>query len=240
MSEMVRRFLRQKLTSVGIWIALGLLCLLAAIPLNSNQGLGPAATLAILILAAGSVSRDIGSGALQMILSRPLTRLEYLFGRYIGILLAYSIFLVATAAIAFALGRLAIRLATVYSGPVFSLSAAAHSVLEAFSAGALLAAIVLFFSTFLRGWGDVLALIIADGADRLDPAAGFRSQQTGDRQGRPDRHPESLSRAPLGSRCSRAARSCRRRAADTCSRSAPISTIAAIVFARREFSYGQD
>src|SRR5262249_29461377 len=114
-----------------------------------------------LILAAGSVSRDIGSGALQMILSRPLTRLEYLFGRYVGILLSYAIFLVATVAVAFALGRLAIRLATVYSGPEFSFSFAARAVLEAFSAGALLAAILLFFSTYLRGWGDVLALVLA-------------------------------------------------------------------------------
>jgi ABC-type transport system involved in multi-copper enzyme maturation permease subunit len=239
MSEMVRRFLRQKLTSVGIWIALGLLCLLAAIPLNSNQGLGPAATLAILILAAGSVSRDIGSGALQMILSRPLTRLEYLFGRYIGILLAYSIFLVSTAAIAFALGRLAIRLATVYSGPVFSLSSAAHSVLEAFSAGALLAAIVLFFSTFLRGWGDVLALIIATVLLASTQPLGFALNKPGIAKAGQvaiqNLYPSLPWDLLLQGRQILSEASGRYVLA-LCA----YFVIAALVFTRREFSYGQD
>src|SRR5262249_5720529 len=133
--------------------------LFAALPLNANQGFGPAATLGVLLLASGSVSRDVSTGAIQMILSRPLRRSEYLFGRYIGTLLAYIGFLAASVAIAFALGR--IILATPLPDvPAFSWSAAGRGVVEAFFPGALLAAIVLFFSTFLRGWGDVLALVL--------------------------------------------------------------------------------
>jgi ABC-type transport system involved in multi-copper enzyme maturation permease subunit len=159
MTEMVRRYLRQKVGSVGTLIALGLLALFAALPLNANQGFGPAATLAVLLLASGSISRDVSSGAIQMILSRPLKRSEYLFGRYTGTLVAYLGFLAASVVVAFLLGR--IILATpLPNAPAFSWSAAGRGAVEAFFAGALLAAIVLLFSTFLRGWGDVLALIL--------------------------------------------------------------------------------
>src|SRR5262249_58635757 len=127
MSEMVRRSLRQKVGSPGTLIALGLLALFAALPLNANQGFGPAATLGVLLLASGSVSRDVSTGAIQMILSRPLRRSEYLFGRYIGTLLAYIGFLAASVAIAFALGR--IILATPLPDvPAFSWSAAGRGV----------------------------------------------------------------------------------------------------------------
>ena len=166
-------------------------------------------------------------------------RLEYLFGRYIGILLAYSIFLVSTVAIAFALGRLAIRLATVYSGPVFSLPAAAHSVLEAFSAGALLAAIVLFFSTFLRGWGDVLALIIATVLLASTQPLGFALNKPGiAKAGQiaiqnlyPSLPWESLlqGRQILSEASGRYVLAL-----------CVYFVIAAVVFTRREFSYGQD
>jgi len=161
MSEMVRRFLRQKFGSVGTLIALGLLALFAALPLNANQGFGPAATLAVLLIAAGSVSRDISSGAIQMILSRPLTRSEYLFGRYFGTLLTYVGFLISSVVIAFLLGRLFLSTSPLAEAPAFSWLAAGRGAVEAIFAGALLAAIVLFFSTFLRGWGDVLALVLA-------------------------------------------------------------------------------
>jgi len=159
---MVRRYVRQKLGSPGTLIVLGLLALFAALPLNANGGFGLPATLAVLVLAAGSVSRDVSSGAIQMILSRPLKRSEYLFGRYAGTLLVFLGFLVATVLVAFLLGRVVLRspLPEGPEGPVFSWSAAGRGLVEAFFAGALLAAIVLFFSTFLRGWGDFLSPIL--------------------------------------------------------------------------------
>jgi ABC-type transport system involved in multi-copper enzyme maturation permease subunit len=158
---MVRRFLRQKVGSPGTMIALGLLALFSALPLNANRGFGPSVALAVLLLAAGSVSRDVSSGAIQMILSRPLKRSEYLFGRYFGTLLAYASFLIAAVAVAFLLGRLFLSASPLAEGPPFSWPAAGREAVAEFFAGALLAAIVLFFSTFLRGWGDVLALVLA-------------------------------------------------------------------------------
>jgi ABC-type transport system involved in multi-copper enzyme maturation permease subunit len=161
MIEMVRRFLRQKIGSLGTLIALGLLALFEAVPLNTNQGFGIPSRLAVLLLAAGCISRDVSSGAIQMILSRPLKRSEYLFGRYFGTLLAFAGFLITAVAVAFLLGRLVLRMGPLSEIPAFSWAAAGRGVIEALFAGALLAAIVLFFSTFLRGWGDVLALVLA-------------------------------------------------------------------------------
>jgi hypothetical protein len=161
MTEMARRLLRQKLGSIGILIALSLLGLLAVFQIASGggeQALESGGFLALLILAAGSVSRDISSGALQMILARPIRRVEYLFGRYCGILIAYTLYVVAAGALALALSPLFRRLLGV---PV-TLSAAglARGIGAALLSAALLAAVLLFFSTFLRGYGDVLAYFL--------------------------------------------------------------------------------
>jgi hypothetical protein len=100
--EMVRRFVRQKFGSGGLVAALVVLGLLEVLDLASHatQRGFVMASWAIFILAAGSVSRDVSSGALQMILSRPIRRTQYLFGRYVGILTSYAIFLVATSVLA--------------------------------------------------------------------------------------------------------------------------------------------
>ena len=96
MIEMARRFVRQKFGSPGLVVALAVLALVETFGIA--HGTGPrgftVANWAIFVLAAGSVSRDIGSGALQMILSRPIRRTQYLFGRYAGILVAFALFLV--------------------------------------------------------------------------------------------------------------------------------------------------
>ena len=55
--------------------------------------------VALIVLAAASVSRDASSGALQMILARPIRRTDYLFGRYLGIVLAFLVFTVASVGI---------------------------------------------------------------------------------------------------------------------------------------------
>jgi hypothetical protein len=239
MTEMVRRFLRQKFGSVGTWMTLGLLALLAALPLNSNQGIGPSATLAILVLAAGSVSRDIATGTIQMILSRPLTRAEYVFGRYLGALLAYLIFLAGTVLVAFTLGRLVMRLTSGGAGLVFPFAAAGYAVAEAFFGGALLAALVLFFSTFLRGWGDVLALVLATILLGSTQALGQALNQPGlvkaGRIAAENLHPtpswDSLvhGREILSEATGRYVLAL-----------VVYLALAVIVFARREFSYGQD
>jgi ABC-type transport system involved in multi-copper enzyme maturation permease subunit len=239
MSEMARRFLRQRLGSAGTLVALGLLALLAALPLNSGQGIGISATLAILILASGCVSRDIASGAIQMILSRPLTRVEYLFGRYSGAILAYLIFLMGTVASAFVLGQLLSRLMSTQSGPDFSWPAAGYAVLDSLSAGALVAAIVLLFSTFLRGWGDVLAFVLAavllgsiQGLGQLLARPGLAKAG---KIAAENLFP-SLSWNPILHGRDILAEATGQYVLAICA----YLTLAAVVFARREFPYGQD
>ncbi|HYR46788.1 MAG TPA: hypothetical protein VER78_07260, partial [Thermoanaerobaculia bacterium] len=92
MKEMVRRFLRQKFGSVGMLIALAVLSIVTALQVAATGDASALESgfLALLLLAAGSVSRDASSGALQMILARPIRRVEYLYGRYLGILAAYA------------------------------------------------------------------------------------------------------------------------------------------------------
>ena len=160
MTEMLRRFLRQRFGSVGTVLALLLLALMASVPLNAGQGFGSTDTLAVLVLGAGSVSRDATSGALQMILSRPIRRTAYLAGRYAGILVSLAAFLLGAVAIAAAVHALLGRLSTEAGRPEFPAEAAALGAGHAFLAGALLAAALLFFSTFLRGFGDVLAVVL--------------------------------------------------------------------------------
>ena len=159
MIEMSRRFLRQKLGSPATIFVLCLLALMASLPLNAGAGFGSTDTLAVLMLAAGCVSRDASSGALQMILSRPLSRTGYLAGRYLGILAALVLFLAGAIAVALVLHAVMERI----SGGLphdFSLRAAGLAAGHALLAGALLAAAILCFSTFLRGWGDVLAVVL--------------------------------------------------------------------------------
>ena len=157
MTEMVRRFLRQKFGSGGVVVALVLLALLEVLHLASDgAGRGfQLANWAIFVLAAGAVSRDVSSGALQMILSRPIRRTEYLYGRYLGILAGYAVFLVVTAVLALAAVTAIPSGASRLTGPGLALAAAA-----AFLGGALQAAILLFFSTFLPGIADLLGLLM--------------------------------------------------------------------------------
>jgi len=153
MREMVIRFVRQKLGNPGIVLVLLALAGLTLLSMLSGQG-GPA-VLAVLLLAPGSVSRDISSGTVQMILARPIRRSEYLLGRYLGILAVYAAFLLVALLVTLAARPL---LAGTFGTPD-SLAAtdlfrvAAGEWLD----GTLLAATLVFFSTFLPGIGDLLA-----------------------------------------------------------------------------------
>ena len=163
MTEMVRRFLRQKFGSIGVVIALAVLSLLTAFQVAASgrgSALESGGFIALLILAAGSVSRDSSSGALQMILARPIRRAEYLFGRYCGILLAYAISLAATAGLALALSPVLGQLLGNETARELSLADLARGAAGSLLSAALLGAVLLFFSTFLRGFGDVLAYFL--------------------------------------------------------------------------------
>ena len=159
MIEMVRRFVRQRLGSPGLVAALVILALLETLNIAARESGNRTslATWAIFVLAAGSVSRDVSSGALQMILSRPIRRTEYLFGRYVGILASYAVFLVVTHLLAFALIHV---LSRTVPAREHTLTAFAVGAGTSFFEGAFQAAILLMFSTFLPGIADLLGLLL--------------------------------------------------------------------------------
>ncbi len=230
MIEMVRRFLRQKARSGGTLVLLGLLAGMSGLSIlvsGGPGGPGGGGYIALLVLAAASVSKDASSGALQMILARPIRRTDYLFGRYLGIVVAFAAFSVACVA----LGLLT-RTLWGPRGPLAPLELAG-SIGFATLWAAQMAAVLIFFSTFLPGYGDVVALLLlqifvslrtnvpwmvktsqALGRDLL-PSVAWEGVFRG--------HPDAVAaagRAVLAASL--------------------FLTAAAVVFSRREFAYGRD
>ncbi|MEO8188778.1 MAG: hypothetical protein ABI682_00435 [Acidobacteriota bacterium] len=158
MKEMIRRYMGQKLGSVGVCLSLLLLAILSAVMLQAGSP-GGLTVFAVFVLATGVVSRDSSSGALQMILSRPILRVEYLMGRYFGVVLALAGFLASTFVLAVLFDRVGQGLGWSASSG-FAVEKALVRCAEELPKGALYAAVILFFSTFLRGAGDVLAFVI--------------------------------------------------------------------------------
>jgi hypothetical protein len=156
--EMVRRYVRQKYGSDGFLAALTVLALIETFTFANGGGHGGFVIVqwAIFVLAAGSISRDISSGALQMILSRPIRRTQYLFGRYLGALASYGLFLAVTSALIFLVVHATSRSAAEDASPLRLVLLAADS----FLTGAFQAAILLMFSTFLPGIADLLGLLV--------------------------------------------------------------------------------
>jgi hypothetical protein len=155
-----RRLLDQKFGSVGVWISLVALILLGALLLISGQtSMGFVTVLAVFVVTAGIVSRDAASGALQMILSRPILRAQYLFGRYLAALTLLAGVLASVFATAVLVDRAA-ALAGWTGGSAFLWQEGLRVVVAEFPRAALDAAILLFFSTFLRGLGDALAFAL--------------------------------------------------------------------------------
>ena len=95
-----------------------------------------------------------------MILARPLRRVDYLFGRYCGILLAYAIYLAATVSLALAFRPLFGLFLGGENARDLSVADLARGAAGSLLSAALLSAVLLFFSTFLRGYGDVLAYFL--------------------------------------------------------------------------------
>ena len=241
MIEVVRRFLRQRFGSPAMATALGVLALLTAIQAAlSSEPEKALATgfLAIVLIAAGSVSRDAASGSLQMILARPIRRTSYLFGRYLGILAAYGVFLAGTCGLTVLLATVLPRAFGAASAGI-SPSALARGVAAALLNASLFAAILLFFSTFLRGYADVLAYILLSIALQVVPGLGRTLQKpwlaTAGDEVRRNVLPEVdwsqvlQGRHVLGEATGQFVLAV-----------VIFLTLAALVFSRREFSYGRD
>jgi len=157
LTEMIRRFLRQKSRSAGTLVVLVIFAVASAFTIAASGGKtsadGGAGYLVLFVLAAAAVSRDVSSGALQMILVRPIRRTDYLFGRYLGILVAFAAFLVACALFA-----VVVKAAVHDSGPPLEPAWMAANVGSGILRAAQTAAMLIFFSTFLPGYGDVIAV----------------------------------------------------------------------------------
>jgi ABC-type transport system involved in multi-copper enzyme maturation permease subunit len=238
--EMAQRFLRQRFGSVAMAVALGVLALLSALMAafsEPEQALGTG-FLAILLIAAGSVSRDVSGGTIQMILARPIRRTSYLFGRYLGILSAYGVFLVVAAALAVLFSNLLPRAFGAAPNPV-SVASLARGVVIAMANALLFAAILLFFSTFLRGYADVLAYfllavllrVMAGLGAALHRPALTRAGEAIRENVLPDVPWDRVVRGQdlLGEATGRWVLAV-----------VAFLVLAAVVFSRREFSYGQD
>ena len=86
---------------------LAALMLLGALLVGAGQAPDFVTLMAVFVVTAGIVSRDASSGALQMILARPILRAEYLFGRYLAALVLVAAFLTAIFATAVLIDRAA-------------------------------------------------------------------------------------------------------------------------------------
>lgn len=152
MIEVLRRTMRERwpLLLIGLpLLFLSVVPVALGAPPETAFGAG---ALMMVIFAAGIVARDIRSGTVQMILARPLRRSGYLFGRYFGVVFLEAIFLAGAAAAGWAVGQISHH-------PVpmgVELLAALGRLLQASLYGALL----LLFSTFLPGYGDVLGYVL--------------------------------------------------------------------------------
>ena len=115
-----------------------------------------------------------------MILARPIRRTSYLFGRYLGILRPTRIFLAGRPGLAvlFAVGAAARWSTHGRRPPSRSTPLGRGDGGGAFLNALLFAAILLFFSTFLRGYADVLAyLVLSIALSRCCRASARRSHK---------------------------------------------------------------
>lgn len=241
MIEMTRRFLRQRFGSPAMAIALGVFALLTAVQgaLSEPERAMGAGFFAILLISAGSVSKDASSGALQMILARPIRRTAYLFGRFAGMLAAYAVFLVATGVLTAAVGSTLPRLLGATAAPVFSVAPLARGAAASFLDAVLFASMLLLFSTFLRGYADVLAYIVFSIMLSLLPGLGEAFHQPWLRQAgdaiRKNALPQVGWSDVLRGRDILGEPTGRWVLAVTV-----YLALAALIFSRRQFAYGQD
>jgi ABC-type transport system involved in multi-copper enzyme maturation permease subunit len=231
-TEMIRRFLRQKSRSAGTLVVLVLFAAASAFSIAASGGQtgadGGAGYLVLFVLAAASVSRDASSGALQMILVRPIRRTDYLFGRYLGVLFAFAAFLVACALFA-----VVVKAAVQHSGPPLEPATMVANVGYGVLRSAQTAAMLLFFSTFLPGYGDVIAVACLQLFLSIQTNVGWfqKVAEVGRR--------EIL--APVDwERVFRGEPSALSGAGRGVLSAVVFLAAAALIFSRREFAYGQD
>jgi len=239
--EMARRLVLQKFGSVAVVTLLSLLAALIAFGAAADGARGRAfstASLALIVLGAGVVSRDVSSGAVQMILARPLSRTGYLLGRWLGVLWAFAVFLAIAAGLVV---LLALAILPAFHARVEPLSfpALLRGGAGALLDGVLFSATLLCLSTFLPGYGDLIAyFLVVVGLSVVQGIGGavrIPALDTAARLARENLMPDpdwtalfsgqSTSLEPVG-RWALAV--------------SVFILIAALIFRRRQFAYGQD
>lgn len=105
------------------------------------------------LLGAGLIGQDMSSGTLQLLFARPVTRGEYVLGRWLGASLAASCLVAAQLAIGLALMALHREVPPASDVAFF----AGDELLNVFG----IVSVLLLFSTMLPGIGDLLAIIVA-------------------------------------------------------------------------------
>lgn len=145
---LVLSLLRQRLTSpmrVTIIVLTAGMSVLMAVALRSFAPLDNLAGVLALVFAAGAIGQDLASGVLQLTFARPLTRRSYVLSRWGGAVagawLAHSLVLGLCAVL------LAIRGVPMDALPV--------RMLEAGLGIAATAAVLVGFSSLVRGLGDL-------------------------------------------------------------------------------------
>src|SRR5580765_2182491 len=105
------------------------------------------------ILGAGVIGGEASAGVFQLLFARPVTRPSYVLSRWLGVSLAAA----ALAAAQIAAGAL---LLTAFHAPVEWSAAGIQALEQALNAIGTTSVIVMF-SSFLPGVGDVFAVVIA-------------------------------------------------------------------------------
>jgi hypothetical protein len=239
MIESARRLIDQKLGSIGVWISLAALMLLGALLLGAGQSPDFVTLMAVFIVTAGVVSRDAASGALQMILARPILRAEYLFGRYLAAVGLVAGFLFAIFSTAVLIDRAASLAGWNAMEQSFSWREGLLLCAAELPKAALDAAILLFFSTFLRGMGDVLAFLLCGLVLKLTPQIAHMARKPGLARAGQVLF-ENVAPDGAWSGIVRGERVFQTATGQWALALAAYLLLAALIFDRREFSYGQD
>jgi ABC-type transport system involved in multi-copper enzyme maturation permease subunit len=238
---MARRLVMQKFGSRAVVALLSILAALLAFGAASDGARGRAfqtASLALIALGAGVVSRDISSGAVQMILARPISRTGYLLGRWLGVLWAFTLFLALTGVLV-VLFSFAVFPAMHASVEPLSLPSLLRGGASALLDGVLFSATLLCLSTFLPGYGDLIAyFLLVVGLGSLQSLGGALKRpalETAARLVHENLMPDPDWTELLSGRWATLDAAARWALAV-----AGLMLVAALIFRRRQFAYGQD
>ncbi len=159
---------RERLSRPVAVVLLVILMVLGLVVSVSTKSLADVTLGLTLVLGAGLVGRDVSSGSLALLLTRPLRRSEYLLSRWFAGSLAAATLGVVQLALQFLLLRL--RSVELTGG------ALAYECARAVSLAFGLTATLVFLSTLVRGIGDVgLWLVAVIVASVLAPAGAVRA-----------------------------------------------------------------